>query len=190
MKNRTDKMQSEFEQKLRESERSNTHTDADIRRVRTAADRSDDIVRDPDAARDPDVATRAGAAPDVIPVVEEQVRVGKRTVETGTVHISKDVREEEVTVDLPTVHEEVNVERVPINEYVDTPPPPVRYEGDVTIIPILHEELVVVKRLKVVEELHITKRRTETHETQNIVLRKEEVNVNRESLDQANPNRV
>lgn len=184
MKNRTDKIQSEFDQKLRESELTNNTTDSDRLKAEAAAGRPENVVRDTNAA------VRAEAEPDIIPVVEEQVRVDKKTVEKASVRVSKDVHEEEVTVDLPTIHEEVNVERVPVNEYVDTPPPPVRYEGDVTIIPVLHEELVVVKRLKVVEELHITKRRVETHESKDILLRKEEVNVNRVDLNQNSPRRV
>ena len=115
----------------------------------------------------------------IIPVVEEQVQVGKKTVETGRVRISKEVHEEEVTVDLPTVYEEADVQRVPVNQYVETAPPPIRYEGDKMIIPITKEVLVVEKRILVVEELHVTKRLTETHETQQVTLRKEEINVNR-----------
>lgn len=192
MKNREDKIQSEFEQKLRESE--------------LAATREGSTVQEPDADRRPvttreavdydrDSAARANvrsneAEPDYIPVVEEQVRINKKTVETGRVNIYKDVHEEDVTVDVPTVHEEVNVERVEINEYVDSAPPSVRYEGDVMIIPVLHEELVLVKRLKLVEELHVTKRKIETHEAQHVTLRKEEVNVNRVEPGGENPGRV
>ena len=192
MKNREDKIQSEFEQKLRESELSAT--------------REDRPVREPDVDRRP-VTTREAvdddrdriapanirsneAEPDYIPVVEEQVRINKKTVETGRVNIYKDVHEEDVTVDVPTVHEEVNVERVPINEFVESAPPSVRYEGDVMIIPVLHEELVLVKRLKLVEELHVTKRKIETHEAQHVTLRKEEVNVNRVEPGGENPRRV
>ena len=111
-------------------------------------------------------------------------------METGRVNIYKDVHEEDVTVDVPTVHEEVNVERVPVNEYVESAPPSVRYEGDVMIIPVLHEELVLVKRLKLVEELHVTKRKIETHEAQHVTLRKEEVNVDRVEPGGENPRRV
>ncbi|MFD2998873.1 YsnF/AvaK domain-containing protein [Pontibacter toksunensis] len=180
MKESTDKIQSEFEQKLRQSESGNSN--------------SKTVVRDPDVvAKEHDMAerdARAGQPSRTIPVVEEQVRIDKKTVETGSVHVTKDVHEEEVIVDVPTVHEEVNVERVEINQYVDTPPPPVRYEGEVMIIPVLKEELVVMKRLKLVEELHVTKRRHETHEDQHIILRKEEVKVSRVDLNNDNPSKV
>ena len=173
MKESTDKIQNEFEQKLRQSESGNSTQKT--------------VVRDPDAvAREHATAERNAHGSEqskVIPVIEEQVRIDKKTVETGSVHVSKDVHEEDVTVDVPTVHEEVDVERVEINQYIDTPPPPVRYEGEVMIIPVLKEELVVMKRLKLVEEIHVTKRRHETHDEQHITLRKEEVKVSRVDLD-------
>ncbi|WP_161891198.1 YsnF/AvaK domain-containing protein [Pontibacter russatus] len=192
MKNREDKIQSEFEQKLRESELSATREDSAVREP--DADRRLDSARE-NVYDDRDSAVRANARsneaqPDYIPVVEEQVRINKKTVETGRVNIYKDVHEEDVTVDVPTVHEEVNVERVPINEFVESAPPSVRYEGDVMIIPVLHEELVLVKRLKLVEELHVTKRKIETHEAQHVTLRKEEVNVNRVEPGGENPGRA
>lgn len=112
-----------------------------------------------------------------IPVIEEKLRIGKRMVETGRVQIAKRVHEEEVEVDFPLDHEEVDVERVTINQYIETPPPAVRYEGDTMIVPVLKE--VVERRLVLVEELHITKRKVQTQTPQKVTLRKEEVTVKR-----------
>ncbi|HEX8350751.1 MAG TPA: YsnF/AvaK domain-containing protein [Hymenobacter sp.] len=109
-----------------------------------------------------------------VPVIEEYIVLGREVVETGRVRITKSVSQEPEAAVISLVHEEVNVERVARNQYVDTPPA-VRQEGETTIIPIVQE--VLVKRLLVVEELHVTKRRIETLETQQVVLRKESVNV-------------
>lgn len=117
----------------------------------------------------------------VIPVIEEQLTVDKRVVEKGRVRISKKVRETDETVNIPLVQENVQVERVPINQFIAEPPPPVRYEGNVMIIPVLREIVVVEKRLVLVEELRVTKQKTQTQETQKIRLRKEEVSVKRVS---------
>lgn len=125
----------------------------------------------------------------VIPVMQEQVTVGKRTVETGKLRISKKVTEDQTSVSIPLVHEQYDVERVPVNQVVDTPPPAMRYEGDTTIIPVLREVLVVQKRYEITEEIRITKRRTENTETQNISLRKEDVQIERSGTDQ-NPEPV
>jgi uncharacterized protein (TIGR02271 family) len=110
-----------------------------------------------------------------IPVIEEQVLVEKQVVESGTVRITKVVREQQVPVAIPLVQEEHDIQRVPINEYVETPPPPIRYEGDTMIIPVVQEVLVVQKRLLLVEELHVTKNLVHKQDTQQVTLRKEEV---------------
>jgi uncharacterized protein (TIGR02271 family) len=122
-----------------------------------------------------------------IPVVEEQVQINKDVVETGRIRVSKSVHEEQRIVDVPTIQEEVHVERIPINQYVATPPA-VRYEGDTMIMPILQEVLVVEKRLLLVEEVRITKTQTETRTPQQVTLRKEEIHLQRVSPNPDNPN--
>lgn len=119
-----------------------------------------------------------------IPVIEEHVQVGKKVVETGQVSINKRVSEEDVIVDVPYVQEEINVERVPINRYVDTPPPAMRQDGDTTIIPVLKE--VVVKRLVLVEELHITKKKVQQQASQDMTLRREEIDVQKQDTSPRN----
>ncbi len=127
----------------------------------------------------------------VIPVIEEQLQVGKKVVETGSVRVSKTVHEEEVNVETPVVVEKLDIERIPINQYVESAPPAVRYEGDVMIVPILEEVVVVQKRLRLVEELRITKRQEHTQVSQPVVLRREEVNVERrDNNDALNPGAV
>ncbi len=112
-----------------------------------------------------------------IPVIEEHVHIGKKVVETGKVKVSTLLTEREESVNIPLLHEEVNVERIPINKFIEAAPAPVRYEGDTLIVPITRE--VVVKRLLLVEELHVTKRKISTEETQQFTLRTQEVNVER-----------
>ncbi len=114
----------------------------------------------------------------VIPVIEEQVVIGRRMVETGVVRIAKHVLQEEQTISIPLAHEVYNVERVVVNQYVDTPPA-VRQEGDVTIYPVLQEVLVTEKRLMLLEEVRVTKRQYETTDTQQVPLRREEIIVER-----------
>lgn len=114
----------------------------------------------------------------VVPVVEEFVSLGKEIVETGKVRVSKRISEREELIDEPLFHEEVSVERVPVNRYVDVAPP-VRHEGDVMIVSVVQEQLVMQKRLVLVEELRIRKQVVETHQPQTVVLRREEVDVTR-----------
>ena len=114
--------------------------------------------------------------PTVIPVIEEQLQVEKQVVETGRLLIKKAVREDEQVVTTPLMHDEISVERVSINKYVETAPD-VRYENELTIIPVVKEVLVLEKRLMLVEEVHITKRRISTDDTQRVMLRREDVTV-------------
>jgi uncharacterized protein (TIGR02271 family) len=116
--------------------------------------------------------------PLVLPVVAEEIDVRKRTVETGKVRVRKIVQEQEEVVDEPLLHEEVQIERVPVNRVVKSAMP-VHQEGDTLIIPLFEEVLVVEKRLMLREELHVTKRRTTTHQPQQVTLRREDVTVER-----------
>jgi len=117
--------------------------------------------------------------PSIIPVIEERLNIGKVWQETGRVQISKTVTEEAVDFRVPVSQEEVIMERKTINQYVDIAPAASRYEGDTLIIPVLKEVLVVEKKLLLVEELHISKRKTEQVVTGSDVLRKESVSVNK-----------
>jgi uncharacterized protein (TIGR02271 family) len=99
----------------------------------------------------------AEAASTVLPVGEERLHVAKRDVLSGRVRISTatDTIEEVVRQELQSVRAEV--ERVPIDRYLEPGEalPQPRTEGDLTIIPVLEEVLVVEKRLLLREELHI-----------------------------------
>lgn len=113
-----------------------------------------------------------------IPVIEETARIEKQVVETGRVVIRKTVHHETQTVDVPTQEEQVQVERVPLNQVVETPPE-VRHEGEVMIIPVLREEVVVTTRLVLVEELHVRKRTLTLNHPQEMTLRREQISYER-----------
>lgn len=113
-----------------------------------------------------------------IPVVEERIDVATRVVETGRLVLTKVVHEHTETVQVPLTAEQYVVERTPMNEYV-TEAPAVRQEGDTTIFPVLKEIVVVEKRLMLVEEIRVTKRQITTSETQDVMLRTEQVTVER-----------
>lgn len=114
-----------------------------------------------------------------IPVIEEQLRVEKKVVETGKVHVSKKVIEQETAVTMPVTEETYDVQRVPINQVVETPPPPVRYEGDTMIIPVLREVMVVKKHYEIIEEIRLTKQTQQHQQTEQVTLLKEQVTVER-----------
>lgn len=110
-----------------------------------------------------------------IPVVEERPVVHKEAVERRY-RVTTRVREEEETVDEPLRREEVEVRHVPIGSWVETPPP-IRQEGATTVIPVVEEVLFVEKRLRLREEVHVTKHRVEVRDPKAVTLRREEVAV-------------
>ena len=115
----------------------------------------------------------------MIPVIEEELDVGTRRVETGAgVRIEKTVESREECVDEPLTKEEVEVVRIAVNRQVEAPVA-VRYEGDTMIVPILEEVLFVEKRLVLKEEIRITRRRRDVHAPQRVVLRREHAIVGR-----------
>src|SRR5687768_56656 len=84
----------------------------------------------------------AGGRRVVVPVVEEQLLLGKRAVETGRVLVKKRVIEEQQAFEQPLNKEEVLVERVTVERFVDGPVSD-RQEGDTLVLPVLEEVLVV-----------------------------------------------
>ena len=116
---------------------------------------------------------------ETIALVAEQLDIDVRTVETGRVHIATRVVETEQVVALPLQRDEVEVETVSINRVV-AEASPTRYEGDVTIVPVYEEVLVVTKQLVLKEELHIRRRSSiRPAQPQTFTLRHEEVTMTR-----------
>lgn len=101
-------------------------------------------------------------SPSKLEVIAERATIAKREIVKGKVRVETrtDHREELVTAELRS--EGFNVDRVPINRQIDEAPA-IRTEGDVTIVPVVEEVLIVEKRLVLKEELHI--RRTVSTET-------------------------
>lgn len=122
--------------------------------------------------------TRAEANETVVPVVQEELHIDTQRVETGRVRLTKSVQEREVLVERSSHREEVQIERVPVNRFV-AEPVTVRYEGDTMIIPVIEEVVVVETRLRLKEEVRVTKRQISTQQRQPVRLRTEEVHVER-----------
>jgi stress response protein YsnF len=92
-----------------------------------------------------------------IPIVEERATIEKRVVPTGRVRITSRVEERLEVLRDELIAQTIAVERVAMNREVDAPPG-IRSEGDVLIIPVVEQRLVVEKRWVVTEELHVRRR--------------------------------
>lgn len=113
-----------------------------------------------------------------IPVIREEAVVRTREVERGGVRVHKTINEREEVIEQPTYNEQVDVERVAIGRVIEAAPA-VREEGDTLIIPVVEEMLVVEKRLVLKEEVRITRRRFQETEQARVVLREEQVQIER-----------
>lgn len=128
---------------------------------------------------------RSNRAPrHVVPIVAESLRVDRRRVTVGKVRVSKKTRSRDVVVDEPLVYEDVRVRRVAVGRFVDGPVPD-RYVNGRLIVSVMEEVPVVVRRLRVVEELHIERRRQTVRRPRRVTLRREEPIIERERAPRA-----
>ncbi len=116
---------------------------------------------------------------DVIPLVEETADITKERVITGRVTVKTVTETFEDTVDAELSREAVTVTRVAIGREV-TIVPQVRTEGNVTIIPVLEEILVVEKRLVLKEEIQITRTAATDSFASNVTLRRQRAVIERQ----------
>ena len=128
-----------------------------------------EVAGNPDRDRDP----RREEA--VLPVVEERLVVGK-TARDSIVRVSTRTRSEDVDVDETLVSLKADVKRVSVERFVDEVPAIEERDG-VTVIPVVEE--VLVKRLLLREELHVTQVREERHHRETVTLRTQDPVVER-----------
>ena len=127
-----------------------------------------------------------GSAPVVVAPVEEavlelaaeEVAVSRRTVQGQTVRIATTTRLREQQVAEELARETVEVERVAVGRIVDATPA-TRDEGDVTIIPVMEEVLVVERRLVLKEEIRIRRIRTTEVHRETVQLRQQSATITR-----------
>ncbi|HEX5847963.1 MAG TPA: DUF2382 domain-containing protein [Rubrobacter sp.] len=132
---------------------------------------------------DPDPLSRVtGREDDEVTVqrVEEELLVGRREREAGSMRIRKRVRTETEHLEVPRKRVEVTVERVPVDEttasdtgITSTP----QIEEEEIVVPIVEEEILIEKRPVVKEEIRIRKRVVEEVEIIEEDVRIEEVEI-------------
>ena len=113
-----------------------------------------------------------------IPVIEEQLHVGKRSIVTGTVRLDKHIGVYEEALDIPLAVRSFDIERVVLNQPIEAAPA-VRQEGETTIYPLVEEQLILTKQLILREELRVTRRDTERRDARTVSLRRESIEVTR-----------
>jgi uncharacterized protein (TIGR02271 family) len=142
---------------------------------------------EPSRHPDLDAGVREGTAAcgpaegdEVIPVIEETLRVDKVATDQGGYRVSKRVELREEIVEEELLRDEVRIERRPVGETLPAGSSPAPYyDGDTLVIPVLTETVVVEKRLLLVEEVRISRRPVKERSRQPVTLRAERIEIER-----------
>ena len=113
-------------------------------------------------------------------LLAETLAVSKRVKRT-LIRATTTTEARDVVVEEDLAREQVVVERVPINRVVGAVPS-VRQEGDVTILSVVEEEVVVQRRLILKEEIHFRRVHSTQRHTEVVPLRGQQVTVTRTEL--------
>ena len=112
------------------------------------------------------------------PLYAEDLTLSKRQVAGDKVQVSTVTREDSTFVDETLNHERVQIDRIPIGRQVDAVPP-VRQEGDTTILSVVEESIVIERRLILKEEVHIRRLHVSERHQEAVILRKQEAVITR-----------
>jgi uncharacterized protein (TIGR02271 family) len=110
-----------------------------------------------------------------VPLSEEDVKVGKRTVGAGEVKLHKTVTTEQVNVPVELKHEDIFVERVAAHEVESSGTEPFREQR--IKVPLNREEPVVEKETRVTGGMRVRKTQGVKQETIRENVRREDVDV-------------
>ncbi len=118
------------------------------------------------------------AGESIIRLHAEAVSIVRQEIAGDTLRISTITREKDHFVDETLTHQRVEIERVPVGRPICAVPP-VRKEGDTTILPVVEEIIVVERRLVLKEEVRIRRVHVAEHHQETVVLREQDVAVSR-----------
>jgi stress response protein YsnF len=116
----------------------------------------------------------------VLPLHKEDVAVSKRVRKT-LVRASRTTTTRDIAVEEDLRHDHVVVERVAIGRIVDAVSP-IRQEGDVTILSVVEEIVVVERRLMLKEEVRLRRVQTTGRHVETVTLREQGVTVTRTDI--------
>jgi len=108
----------------------------------------------------------------------EEAALTRETVETGRLHVGKHTHTREQLIEADLAHETVEITTVPVGVIIDAMPA-IRDDGETLVIPIVEEILVVERRLRLKQEVHVRRIRTTERHRETVTLRHEEAAVTR-----------
>jgi uncharacterized protein (TIGR02271 family) len=124
-------------------------------------------------------AAMAGDTERTVQLREEHLQARTTPVQTGSVHLGKDVVEEQRTMDVPVTREEVYIERHPVDRRPSDRPIS-ETESETIRVPVSEEHVEVEKQPVVYEEVGVGKRVTQETRQVSDTVRREELRVDNE----------
>jgi uncharacterized protein (TIGR02271 family) len=120
----------------------------------------------------------------IVPLHTEEISIQRQQVVDETVQVSTITREQEQLVDQELTHERIEIERLPIGRQIDAVPP-VREEGDTTILSVVEEIVVVERRLILKDEVHIRRVQVTEHHRETVMVRQQDAVITRTEAGKA-----
>lgn len=114
-----------------------------------------------------------------IPVIKEEIQVGKREVVTGGIRLKSRIVETPVQEDITLREERVQVERIPVNRAADES----ELKEGIVELTERSEVPVISKNARVVEEITVSKEVTEQDQVISDTVRDTEVDIERTGKD-------
>jgi stress response protein YsnF len=119
-----------------------------------------------------------------IPLHVEEISVSRRAIKNADVQIALITGTREQLIDEELTRVRAEIQRVPIDRTVEIVPP-IRQEGDITIIPVVEEVIVVERRLVLKEEVRVRRVSTKEQHQETVVLRRQEAVITPEEQGQS-----
>ena len=118
---------------------------------------------------------------EIIPLAEEQAEVTTTRVVDRRIRIHRSTTTAEKLLETELWHEEVEIKHIAKNETLEEGYfPQVRQEGDVLIVPVIEEQVEIIRRHILKEEVHIHKLKKNEQFQQNVTLRSQEIEISKE----------
>lgn len=114
----------------------------------------------------------------IVRLHSEELEITRERIAGDTVRVRTVTSQHDRLVEEQLVHERIEIVRVPIGRVVETVPD-VRQDGDVTILPVVEEEIVVQRRLILKEEVHLRRVSVAEMHRETIVLREQDAVITR-----------
>ena len=112
-------------------------------------------------------------------LAEEQIELTKQKVVDGRVRVTRSTTEHDEVINTLLNKEKVEVEHVAKAQHIESMPE-IREENGVLIVPVVEEEIVVVRKLVLKEEIHIRKVQETVPFQEVVTRRKQQVNIEKE----------